>query len=354
MTNASTFMIYGINGYTGRHCAQEAVKRGLRPVAAGRDMQRVSRVASELDLPYRVFDLYETKAVSEALQDIGVVLNCAGPFSSTAQALLDGCVASKTHYLDVTGEIAVFEYIHQLHTVWERAGITVLPGVGFDVTPTDCMAAMLKEALPDATHLRLAFRNKHGRVSPGTAKTMIEGFAQGCTIRRDGVLEQTPLGSISDTLPYPSGSFLSVVIPWGDVSTAFYSTGIPNIAVYTAIPPGQLEQLRSSSNFLNLLRLKWAQRLAKYLAGRFVKGPDESQRLTDSSELYGDAANSSGSRVAMTMTTPNGYSLTFESAITCAERVLAGDVAPGAWTPSLAFGSAFVTELSGVQCSAVE
>lgn len=354
MSETSSFMIYGANGYTGRYCALEAVRRGLRPIIAGRDTERVAHVAAELNLPQRVFALEDTVSATRALEGVRVVLNCAGPFSRTAKPLLDACVVSKSHYLDVTGEIVVFEYIHQLNAIWREAGIVVLPGAGFDVVPTDCMAAMLKEALPDATRLRLAFKNKRGRLSPGTAKTMIEGFAQGCTVRRNGTLEQTSFGALSDTLPYPGGPSLSVVIPWGDVSTAYYSTGIPNIEVYTAIPPGQLDQIKSSGAIFKLLRLKWAQIIAQKIAGWAITGPDDEQREMDSSELYGDAANEEGYHVSMTMTAPNGYSLTFESSITCAERVLAGEVAPGAWTPSLAFGSHFITELSGVSCSLKE
>lgn len=351
MSETTPFMIYGANGYTGRHCALEAVRRGLRPIIAGRYTERVAHVAAELNLPQRVFALEDTVSATRALEGVRVALNCAGPFSRTAKPLLDACIVSKTHYLDVTGEIAVFEYIHQLNAIWREAGIAVLPGTGFDVVPTDCMAAMLKEALPDATRLRLAFKNKQGRLSPGTAKTMIEGFAQGCTVRRNGILEQTPFGTLSDTLPYPGGSCLSIVIPWGDVSTAYYSTGIPDIEVYTAIPPGQLKQIQSSGAILKLLRRKWAQNIAQTIAGWIITGPDDEQREMDSSELYGDATNVEGYRVSMTMTTPNGYSLTFESAITCAERLLAGDVTPGAWTPSLAFGSHFITELSGISCT---
>ena len=87
--------------------------------------------------------------------------------------------------------------------------------MGFDVVPTDCMAAMLKESMPNATHLRLAFKSKRGRISPGTAKTMVEGLANGLTVRRDGHLVRVPMGSISDTIPYADGPALSAAISWG-------------------------------------------------------------------------------------------------------------------------------------------
>ncbi len=349
MTNSLNFMIYGVNGYTGRHCAEEALKRGLQPVVAGRNQARVSRAASDMNLSFRVFDLTDTRAAIEGLQGTTAVLNCAGPFSATARPLLEACTAAGVHYLDVTGEIGVFEYVHQRDDHWRQAGIVALPGVGFDVVPTDCMAAMLKEALPEATRLRLAFKSKHGKLSPGTAKTMLEGFAKGCTIRRNGRLEQTLAGSITDTIPYPGGPSLSVVIPWGDVSTAFYSTGIPNIEVYTSAPEAQLKQMRSMRRFTPLLRWTWVQNFMKRRIERHVTGPDESERNRDTSELFGEVTNDAGDCLSMTMTSPNGYSLTFDSAITAMQQVLAGTVKPGAKTPSMAFGSSFVLGLEGVR-----
>lgn len=345
------WMIYGVNGYTGRYCALEAISRGLKPIIAGRDEKRVAETAAEISLPYRVFSLAAAEHCQRELREVRAVLNCAGPFSATARPMLEACRATGTHYLDVTGEIAVFEYVHQLTDVWRQAGIVALPGVGFDVVPTDCMAAMLKEAMPDAAALRLAFRSRKGKLSPGTAKTMIEGFAQGCTVRKDGRLEQRAFGSLSEVFPYPSGSCLSVIIPWGDVSTAFYSTGIPNIEVYTAVPGVKADDLGRMGTIMKFLKWSWTQRLVKKFVEYTVTGPSEAERNADESELYGDVTDASGRRLSMTMVTPNGYSLTFLSAISSLERVLAGEVEPGAQTPSLAFGCDFVLDLPGVHCT---
>ncbi|MFA7693414.1 MAG: NAD(P)H-binding protein [Candidatus Hydrogenedentes bacterium] len=354
MTEHGVFMIYGANGYTGKHCALEALERGMRPILAGRNKEAVEALAAELNLAQRIFNLSDTVASARALEDVTLVLNCAGPFSATAAPMLDACVISKTHYLDVTGEISVFETIFRERDRWTQAGIAVLPGVGYDVVPSDCLAAMLKEALPDATTLRLALKNKAGHLSPGTAKTILEGVAQGVTVRRDGAFEQLTVGTLSDTIPFASGEDFAIAIPWGDVSTAFHSTGIPNIEVFTAVSEKQYKTVRRWGAYASLLQKKWIQQLAKWAVGKMISGPDETKRLEDTSEFYGLVSNESGDRVSMTMTTPNGYSLTFESAIRCAEHVLAGKVGGGAWTPSLAFGSQFIKELSGVACGALE
>lgn len=345
---ANSWMIYGVNGYTGRLCAEEAIRRGLRPVVAGRSAERVARAAGELGLPHRVFDLNNHAETVAGLRDVAAVLNCAGPFSATARPCLEACAAAGTHYLDVTGEIAVFEHVHQNGKRWKDAGITAMPGVGFDVVPTDCMSAMLKEALPGATHLRLAFKTRKGKLSPGTTKTMIEGMGGGKSVRRNGVLAHAAMGSVACEIPYADGPALSAVIAWGDVSTAYYSTGIPNIEVYTAVPEHKLRQMRKMNRFAWLLRLPPVQVFLKRQVEKKIKGPSEAERAADGTELYGDATDAGGRRVAMTMHTPNGYTLTYLAAVTSVEKVLAGEVEAGAKTPSQAFGSSFVLGLPGV------
>lgn len=176
-------MIYGANGYTGELIAREAVSRGLKPVLAGRTAAQVEQLAASLGLDARVFDLGNTAAISRGIEGMGLVLHCAGPFSATAVPMMAACVATHARYLDITGEISVFEHARTLDAAARAAGIAVCSGVGFDVIPTDCVAAALKAALPDATHLALGFDSRSG-FSPGTPKTSVEGLAQGGKVPR--------------------------------------------------------------------------------------------------------------------------------------------------------------------------
>ena len=187
----STLLIYGANGYTGRLTAKEAAKRGMKPVLAGRNRDDVVALANELKLPYRAFDLSNTAEVMRNLEGIDVVLHCAGPFSKTSAPMLHACLESKTHYLDITGEVDVFEACHRADARAKERGIVVLPGSGFDVVPTDCVAAMLKKKMPNATSLVLAFE-AGGGPSPGTAKTSVEGLARGGRARINGELKVRP------------------------------------------------------------------------------------------------------------------------------------------------------------------
>lgn len=348
MTNKPYWMIYGANGYTGRLCAEAACRRGLTPILAGRNHQRIAALAKDLHLDYRIFECTIVSQATEKLRDISLVLNCAGPFSSTARPFVAACTTSKTHYLDITGEIAVFEYMYRNSEVWAKAGIAVLPGVGFDVVPSDCLAAMLKEKMPDATQLILAFTSKLGKISPGTAKTIVEGLAQGCYVRHEGELTTVPLGSLNREIPFSAGTKTATAISWGDVATAYYSTGIPTIEVYTPIFTRPLPLGSIFSVFSFLLRWRFLQTLVKRQIDARIKGPVEIERRHDICEIYGEVVNPSGSSCAYRLITPNGYSLTVDTALASVEKVLAHSIPPGFNTPSQAFGTSFILTLPGI------
>ena len=231
MANRAAWMIYGANGYTGHLVAAEAKRQGLNPVLAGRRAGPIEKLATELGLRARIFDVDDPPSAIAALADMAVVANCAGPFATTSAPMIDACLNNQTHYLDITGEIDVFLAAHRRHIEAKTAGIVICPGVGFDVIPTDCMAATLKEALPDATHLALAF-DAGGSMSPGTAHTMAQSMRlgqRGGRVRRSGVIEEVPLAHNWRLIDFAGGAAPAIAIPWGDLATAWFSTGIPNI-----------------------------------------------------------------------------------------------------------------------------
>lgn len=344
------WMIYGANGYTGELCAREAVRRGMRPLLAGRNEAAVAGLADELGLHHRIFALDDEDTAARHVEGMAAVLLCAGPFSATARPMLEACRRSHAHYLDITGEVGAFEYVHQRNAQWRDAGMVALPGVGFDVVPTDCLAAMLKRDLPTATHLRLAFAALSGGMSPGTAKTIVEGMPQGAWVRQNGGLTRLPLASKTETFPFESGAAKAVLISWGDVSTAYYSTGIPNIEVYVTAPDKQVRTLRRIRPFLPLLGLAPLQWLLKRIIERTVQGPAQDVLESSHAELYGDVADGEGNRAARVMRTPEGYAHTVDASLTAVTRLLQDTVEPGAHTPATAFGPDYVLELKGVEC----
>jgi short subunit dehydrogenase-like uncharacterized protein len=341
-----SFLVYGANGYTGRLVAERAKQRGLRPIVAGRSASAIETVARELDLPHRVFGLDDPAAVDAGLQGVRLVLHCAGPYSATSRPMVDACLRVGAHYLDITGEYAVLEAVLARRDEAVRAKIVLLPAVGFDVVPTDCMAAKLAEALPDAVRLELAFSGGLAP-SPGTAKTAVEGLGVGALVREGGELVELS-GPRTRDLPFRGGLRPGMSIPWGDLVTAFFSTGIPNITVYTEAPRAVARVAGLLRFVAPVLKAPPVVRFLKAQIGSRVHGPSEELRRKARMEVWGRVVNASGKAVEGHLTLPEGYELTVLSALACAERVLGGRVPPGATTPSLAFGADFVTTLPGV------
>ena len=345
MTGA--WMIYGANGYTGRLIALEAKRLGLMPVLAGRGAA-VATLAQELGLQHRIFDLSDAATVRLELDGIGLVLHCAGPFSTTSAPMLEGCFAAGAHYLDITGEIDVFAHCHAQDARAIERGIVVMPGSGFDVVPTDCLSAMLKQDLPDATQLVLAFE-AGGGPSPGTAKTSVEGLGNGGRARIDGELVRVPLAWKSRSFVRDGQSRSAMTIPWGDVYTAFVTTGIPNIEVYMAVSPKTIANVRRMRLLGPLLRTSFVQDFMKRRVEKSVRGPSDDKRESTVTHVWGEARNASGREVKRQLVTPNGYALTVTASLGIVERLLQGNAPSGYRTPSQLMGAEYVLSLPGVR-----
>jgi short subunit dehydrogenase-like uncharacterized protein len=339
------FLIYGANGYTGELIASEAAQRGLKPILAGRSAEAIEPLARELGFESRIFGVDAPR-----LEGVDLVLHCAGPFSRTSAPMVSACLAAKAHYLDITGEIAVFEAIHARGAEAKRAGIALIPGVGFDVVPTDSVAAMLADELPGATELALAFFSPGATVSRGTLTTMLEGIGEGGAIRREGRIVRVPVAYDVREIPFSCGPRTTMTVPWGDVSTAFHTTGIPNIRVYTGVSPRGAKRMRRVRPFLPLLAHFPMKQILARIARR-KQGPDATARTRGRTYIWGEASDGVR-KVSMTMETPEGYRFTVLSALAAVDRMASGDVPAGAWTPSRAFGKDFVLGIEGVSASA--
>ena len=345
MNDKPRAMIYGANGYTGRLIARHAVERGLKPTLAGRNTEAVSRLAEELGCPAVSFDVRDAGKMAEHIAGHTAVLHCAGPFSQTARQMMDACISAGADYLDITGEIEVIEWAVARGQQANDAGVALIPAVGFDVVPSDCLAAMLSDRLPDARVLQLAF-SATGGFSPGTTKTMLEGLPFGGRARIDGEIRRVPTAWKTMEIPFRDGPQLGVTIPWGDVASAFYSTGIANIEVYTTFGRKQIKQMRRFRFLMPMLGLWPIQAMAKRWVEKNVKGPSDDERETGHSSLWGRVSDDRGKSVSATLETQSGYQLTMLTAVAALERVLAGDVQRGFLTASQAFGKEFILSFS--------
>ncbi len=341
------WLIYGANGYTGQLIARQALQRGLKPILAGRNNEGIAAIAAETGFDSLIFDLDDTPAVNKALKGVSIVLHCAGPFSATSQPMIEACLRNSCHYLDITGEISVFANAHKQSDEAVHADIVLMPGVGFDVVPTDCLVAKMVKALPAATSLTLAFESS-GHMSPGTSKTSIEGLAGGGCVRKDGKLKWVPLAWKTREIPFRHGKRLAVSIPWGDVFTAFISTGVPDIEVYMSAPPSSILHMKRLRMVKPLLSMQWVQNLMKKRIEKSVTGPESGERQSSQIQLWGEASTADGRSVSATMTTPNGYDLTVTASLGIVEYLLKSDVEGGFYTPSLLMGADYAASLPGV------
>jgi short subunit dehydrogenase-like uncharacterized protein len=339
------WMIYGANGYSGALIAKEAKARGIHPILAGRNEMLVKKLANELGLSYRIFGLNDIEKITHHLSNMSLLLNCAGPFSMTSKPLIKACLENHTHYLDITGEIDVFEYAQKCDGEAKESNILLCPGVGFDVIPTDCIAHILKQALPDANQLTLGF-DSNSPLSPGTTKTAIEGLANGGKVRINGQIMDVPFAYKTRSINFGNGEKLAMTIPWGDISTAYYSTSIPNIEVYIPASKRQISLMKKINFIRWFFRFNLVQNWLKKRASH-RNGPDAKQREQQSTWVWGEVKNASGTCKSARLKTANGYALTITGSLMAVEFVLNNKVNAGYTTPALLLGDGAVSRLPG-------
>ncbi len=342
-------LIYGCYGYTGKLISEHAVSEGLKPILAGRDAEKTKAEAAKLGLPFRVFDLANAASIEENLKDIKVVLHCAGPFKFTAKAMATACLKTKTHYLDITGEFDVFEYMFGLSDKAKAAGILLMSGVGFDVVPTDCLALYLKNKIPAADHLDLALMMRGGGISHGTAITVAENLGESGWVRRNGKLEKVPNGTLIKNIKLDKKRRDGVAIPWGDISTAYRTTGIPNITVYNILPPSVISAMKRS-NYIGFL-LRWRP-IRNFIIKRIKSrpaGPDEETRKTSGSMVWGEVTNALGANARAMLELPEGYTLTALTAVKIVQNILANEPPHGTHTPAGVYGADFILQFDKVK-----
>ena len=343
------FLIYGCNGYTGKLISEHAAQLGLKPILAGRDAAKVEALANELNLTFRVFDLSDEQQVIDNISDVKIVLHCAGPFKFTSKVMAAACIKAKTHYLDITGEYDVFESLFALDAQAQDAGIMIMPGVGFDVVPTDCLALYLKGKIPGVDTLELALIMQGGGISHGTAITVAENLGESGMIRKNGKLEPVPNGTLIKEIKLLKGKKKNAVaIPWGDISTAYRTTGIPNITVYNALPQTVINNMKRANRIAFLL--KWRP-VKNFIINRIKArpaGPDAEAREKSTTLVWGEVRNSFGAYARALIELPEGYTLTALTAVKIVQNILAQEPPHGTKTPAGVYGADFILQFDKV------
>jgi short subunit dehydrogenase-like uncharacterized protein len=347
----SVALIYGASGYTGELVVREALRQGLRPIIAGRNGAALAPLAGDSGLEQRVFRLDNPAAVDRGLDSVAVVLNCAGPFAQTAPALIAACIRRGAHYLDLAGEVPEFESALAHDSAARAAGTMLMPGVGFGIVPTDCLAAHLKAQLPTATDLTLAFQTAGG-VSRGTLLTVIKDLTKAGVVRQGGKLLATMPAASRRTIDFGAGPVATVLNPWrGDIATAWHTTGIINIATYTAFP-GPLQLLMRASRWTGwLFGSKPVQNLLRRLLRGQPAGPSAAERAAGWTRVWGEAVDATGQRVEARLRGPEAYDFSALTAVAVLSQALNGVIQPGFQTPASVYGADFVLGIPGVERS---
>ncbi|MBC7828528.1 MAG: saccharopine dehydrogenase NADP-binding domain-containing protein [Chitinophagaceae bacterium] len=342
------FLLYGANGYTGQLIARYAHEYGLEPVLAGRRKEPLELLSHQLRMPYKTVDLNDTQSLQTVLKEVQVVLHAAGPFQNTAKQMVDACLQTNTHYLDINGDIAVFEMLKQYDAAAKTAEIMVLPGAGFDVVPTDCIALSLKKLLPDAVSLKLAFAAIGGGLSHGTASTMVNKLGEGGNIRKNGKIIYAPLGQKGFWVDFGGKKLFVMNIPWGDVSTAYFTTGIPDIETYAGVSPWIYRILQLQPLFNWFLRTAAVRNIIKKKIDARLPGPTDEMRSKAKSFVWGQATNAQGKTASARLSGPDGYTLTTHSSLLITQKILQGNFLAGYQTPASAYGEDLVIQVPGV------
>lgn len=346
--DASSFLLYGANGYTGKLITLFAKEYGLKPVLAGRRAEVLEPMAKELNTTYHVVDLNDAAKLESLLKEFPLVLHAAGPFKNTAKQMIDACLKTSTHYIDITGEIVVYEMAKKYNDAALKAGIMLMPGAGFDVVPTDCIALFLKNKLPDASELKLAFASIGGGLSHGTALTMAEGMGEKSAERKDGKIVRVPLGHKGMWVDFGVKRMFVMSIPWGDVSTAYTTTGIPTIRTYTGVAPKTFKLLKFQFLFNWLLRTSFMRNKQIKKINSKAAGPSDERRAKSKGLVWGEAKNANGQTVQARLIGPDGYTLTAHSSLIIAKKILNGNFKPGYQTPAGCYGEDLILEVPGI------
>jgi short subunit dehydrogenase-like uncharacterized protein len=346
-------LLYGATGYSGRLITQEAVRGGLRPVLCGRNGRALAALAELHGLSYRVARLDDAAELDRALADMRVVLHAAGPFSGTARPMVEACLRSRTHYLDIAGEPAVMEALAQRHAEARRQQIMIMPAVGFDVVLSDCLAAHVAARLPGAERLVFGLRGMT-LTSRGSARTFVEQAGRDILIRRNGVLVGVTPESLQHAFDYGDGLRTSVNVTWGDVVAAYYTTGIPNIEVYFEATPLFRNALLASRYIGPLMTTAPWQIWMKTAAEFLPAGPTDEERAAIETVTVAEAHDGRGRCARARLRARQAYTMTSLTAPAIARRVLHGDTESGFQTPGRVYGADFILSFPDVHREDIE
>lgn len=341
-------LAYGVTGFTGKLIIAHAREKGIPLVLAGRNARRVQAMAEAAGFPWLAFGLDDPARLDEALQTFDVVLNIAGPFSETARPVVESCLRVGTHYLDVTGEPGVFQEVSGYDRQARERDIMLMPGAGYVIVASDCLAAHVAGRLKEPRYLRLGF-SRSDVISRGTFMTASAHMDGRAAVMRDGRLVWIPSGGAEYWFDYGKGMSASTAITWPDVITANHTTGITNIEAYQEVGPALRNLFVLSGCLSGVLKSAPLRLLLKAQAGLWPEGPSQTIRDGIPLIVVAEAEDRWRNKAITRLRVPNGYDFTPVVALAIAGQILEGRFQPGFQTPAKVYGADFILPFAGVR-----
>ena len=341
-------LIYGAYGFTGAGISKLASEYGITPVLAGRNESKLKPLAESLGYDYVVLSLENNHDnLVKVLKHFEIVLHIAGPYTFTGEPMLDAVVEAGTHYVDLTGENHVIQQQLDRHEEFKAANIMVMPSVGYDVVPTDCLNVYVADQVDNPTNLTMVINGNYtaaegASASRGTMKSGLEVMGRPLLMRQKG--EMVEVSALKVIHRVEDGQEQTLVqIPWADMMTSYVSTGVPTIEVF------QLRQGELPGWLPRVAQSDFGRRILGWLIDKFApEGPPPGALETRQTRIVSTATNDAGESASAAMITPEPYLLTFHSTLIVAKRVIDGHWESGFQTVGKVYGPDLVLEVPGV------
>lgn len=329
-------LIYGAAGFMGQLFLKTIHGEKLDIVLGARD-----NFSSTYTL--RLFLLDNQTTIIENIKDVKLLINLAGPFKNTNKQLVEACIANGTHYIDIAGEVTELETVFAYDIKAKNANIMLMPGAGFGVVPTDIVANLAKDKLPDATHLKIAYIT-NGGASKGTLKSVLTDINKdGVILENDVFNKAMPAFKTFQFLVYNKEQEV-VYNPWrADLFSAKISSGIQNIETYANFPSFIVKMMHG--------KLLWLRDfILKRLINLFPIGPSEQQLEKGFTICFAEVKNAKGEKANAYIYGPEAYVFTANTLLAITKNIVANNFKSGFQTPNI-YGKELLKSIPNIKIS---
>jgi len=344
-TSRLNWILYGAYGTTGRLILDEALRRGHRPLLAGRDPARLRALGDATGLDTVPLPLEDATALRAALSGVRCVLLAAGPYQLTGPLMRAACVDAGCSYLDINAELEDFSEALACDAAARTASIAVIPGAGYGVVFAECVAAQVARRVPAATWLRLSLDVQNEERSRGATLSTAAAMTGGGRDIFNGALRRRAIASPTWRVPHADGRGMRfAAAPRGELVAVQRSSGVPNIVVGISMSRAAAAFVRLAAPWLG----KLLERQGTRRSPKVETAPSEAAIAVRRSRVWAEAGDATGTTVAAVLESGEGYRAAAAAAVRAIELQLR-EPRIGALTPVQAFGADFALLVPGTR-----